>query len=84
MVLVAPHPHDILIAKVERWETQDREHAALILAAFPLTRGQASLLLDRTPHRTGAILDADRLARFEAHTIDLLAMLPDVSEGEYR
>ncbi len=65
--LVVPHPHDILIAKLERWEPQDRAHAALILGALPLTEETLDRRLSAAPYRTGAIVEPHRQQRFEVH-----------------
>jgi hypothetical protein len=64
--LVVPHPHDVLLAKLERWEQADREHARLILAAIPLDRPSLDGLVSRSPYRSVGF-DAGRVAAFEAH-----------------
>ena len=61
------HPHDVLFAKLERWEPQDREHAGRILNELPLTLDEAEGLARDMPHRTGAIIDERRRFDFEAH-----------------
>ena len=76
VTLVVPHPHDVLVSKLERWEEKDREHADLILAAAPLTERAYDALLARAPYRTGAIVDPARIERFEVHAADLRARLP--------
>lgn len=73
--LIIPHPHDILLAKLERWEPQDRTHASLILAAFPLSAQALGALVFESPYRAGRITDAERLMRFEAHLKELTTML---------
>lgn len=61
------HPHDVLFAKLERWEPQDREHTARILNELPMTLDIAEALARDMPHRTGAIRDERRRFDFEAH-----------------
>lgn len=76
VTLVVPHPHDVLLAKLERWEEKDITHADLILAAAPLSERTYDELLARMPYRTGAVTDAARIQRFEVHAADLRARLP--------
>jgi hypothetical protein len=73
--LVVPHPHDVLVSKLERWEEADRDHARLILASYPLSREALASLASRTPYRTGVVTDPARVARFEAHLAELIATL---------
>lgn len=74
VTLLVPHPHDVLVSKLERWEAQDREHAAAVLAAFPPSRAGLQALAARAPY--GArIADPERIARFRAHTEALAARL---------
>lgn len=75
--LVVPHPHDVVIAKLERWETADQDHARRVVRALPLSRAAALALADRTPYRTGRITDPRRVAAFEAHLAAWLTGLPD-------
>jgi len=63
--LVVPHPHDVLVSKLERFEEKDREHAERVLAELPMTVAELDALLDESPHRCGTIGDAERLRRFE-------------------
>lgn len=76
VTLVMPHPHDVLLAKLERWEPQDIVHADLILAAAPLTERVFDRLLENAPYRTGTITDLARIHRFEVHAAELRARLP--------
>ena len=73
--LVVPHPHDVLYAKIERWESGDRDHARRILAAVPLEEVRARALADRSPYRRGSITDSRRCAAFEANFASFLASL---------
>ncbi|GDX79257.1 hypothetical protein LBMAG42_10680 [Deltaproteobacteria bacterium] len=75
VTLVVPHPHDVLVSKLERWEPQDREHAKAILASAPLTVARLDALLSQAPYRTGRIVDAARVRRFEVHAAELRAAL---------
>ncbi len=73
--LVVPHPHDVLLSKLERWSPSDQEHARRILSRHPLSRTQRDTLLEQTPYRTGQIDAPERTAAFEAHVQDWLAGL---------
>lgn len=73
VTLVVPHPHDVLLSKLERWTDSDRAHARGILAAYPMTDAARDALLDEMPHRSGDIEAPDRLAAFEAHVNEWLA-----------
>ena len=75
MTLVVPHPHDVLFAKLERWESGDREHARLILRAFPLTREALAELDRQSPYNTGQIVDERRVTAYRRH---LMAFQEDV------
>lgn len=71
VTLVVPHPHDVLVSKLERWEEQDREHARAIVAAMPITAAALDALLSCAPYRTGRIVDPVRIQRFEVHAAAL-------------
>jgi len=73
--LVVPHPHDILFAKLERWELADKEHARAILAFAPLGRVAARSLDESTPYRTGGIDDSRRVRAYLAHLEELMSWL---------
>ncbi|MEO6597488.1 MAG: hypothetical protein ABIP94_22315 [Planctomycetota bacterium] len=49
-----PHPHDVLMAKLERMDSKDREHISAILTEFPLTRTEMDRLEHNMPHRTAS------------------------------
>lgn len=74
--LIVPHPHDILFAKLERWEDQDRDHARRILSAYPLRIAQAGTLDARMPYRDGTITDPGRIQAYDVHYRALLSLLP--------
>lgn len=63
--LVVPHPHDVLISKLERFESKDCEHLEQVLEEYPLSPAAFDALVKLTPHRRGAISDPERLRRFE-------------------
>jgi len=71
--IVLPHPHDVLMAKLERMDPKDREHVRAILAEFPLSDDDFSRLILEMPHRRGSVA-ADRCARFEAGLAEFRAM----------
>jgi hypothetical protein len=62
--IVVPHPHDMMMAKLERMEVKDREHIIAILAEFPLGEQTLDEFVKQMPHRRGMVA-ADRSARFE-------------------
>lgn len=68
--VVLPHPHDVLMAKLERMETKDREHVRAVLAEFPLDDATLAHLVAQMPARRASIA-ADRVARFEAGLVEL-------------
>jgi hypothetical protein len=63
--LLVPHPHDVLVSKLERFEEKDRDHARRILAEFPLPRAVFEALVAEAPHRIGLVEDDERIRRFE-------------------
>lgn len=74
VTLLVPHPHDVLLSKVERWQPSDQEHASRILAAYPLDATGLASLADDAVHRQPDFAP-QRSARFEAHLAELQAML---------
>lgn len=75
VILRVPHPHDVLLAKVERWEEGDQDHARRILTQFPLDAGGLAELAAQSPYRSDDGFDAERSAAFEAHLLALEAMV---------
>lgn len=73
VTVLVPHPHDILMAKLERMEVKEGEHAAAILAEFPLDEATLDALADEMPHRHG-LVTADRAVSFEAGLRELRVM----------
>lgn len=73
--LIVPHPHDLLLAKLERWESGDRVHARLILSTFPMDLRRLAHLVAESPYRIGMIQDSSRIAAFDSHLKELEAML---------
>lgn len=76
VTLVVPHPHDILMAKLERMEAKDRDHIRAILAEYPMAGDRLAALVQNMPHRSGEFAH-DRVARFEQGLEELRAMLRD-------
>lgn len=81
VALLVPHPHDVLLAKLERLDEADLDHARKILAEFPLSSERLGELTRETPYETGRILDEDRLARFRHGLARLKGMLDEVDGG---
>lgn len=73
--LLVPHPHDVLVSKLERLESKDREHRR-ILAEYPLKRAAFDALLEHAPHRRGRIADQERVRRFEHGVGVIRAQIP--------
>jgi hypothetical protein len=64
--LLLPHPHDVLLSKLERMTEADMEHARRILKEFPLSEETLEELAAASPHLTGRIDDPERVVRFRA------------------
>jgi hypothetical protein len=73
VTVVLPHPHDVLMAKLERMEVKDREHVQAILTEFPLDPATLESLVAETPHRRGLVAQ-DRITRFEVGLRELRVM----------
>lgn len=72
---IIPHPHDILLAKLDRGEAKDWEHATLILEEFPLDLRTLDALAAAMPNRTGTVTSEERRKRFELNGARLRAQL---------
>lgn len=64
MTLLLPHPHDVLVSKLERMTEADVEHARRILKEFPLSAERLEALVAASPHLMGRIEDPERVSRF--------------------
>lgn len=73
--IVVPHPHDVLISKLERYAPHDRDHVRRILDEAPLDRAGLDALAAESPYRSGDEPPAS-VAAFELHLTELLAELP--------
>ena len=71
--VILPHPHDVMLAKLERMDVKDREHVRGILAEYPIGDLELDRLVGQMPHRRGPVAP-DRLVRFEAGLAELLAI----------
>jgi hypothetical protein len=72
--VLAPHPHDVLISKLERFSDADRDHVRRILGEAPLDRARLEALVDASPYRNGEE-PAASVAAFEIHLAELRASL---------
>ena len=70
--VVVPHPHDVLIAKLERMDPKDQNHRDLILAQLPLSVARFDELVAEFPPGPR---DPDREARFQHHAAALRSRL---------
>jgi hypothetical protein len=74
--VVVAHPHDVLMAKLERMEVKDREHIVAILAEYPLSLADLEALAAEMPHRRGSVT-TDRRARFETGLKEARVLIAD-------
>ena len=74
VTVVIPHPHDVILAKLERHDPQDFEHIRLILDEFPLSEDQLQALVEQTPYSRRLISNRERVNRF-LHGLDRLREL---------
>jgi hypothetical protein len=68
--LIQPHPHDIMMAKLERMEVKDREHIKAVLAQFPLSAEALAHLDSQMPHHQNGFA-SDRVARYRVGLTEL-------------
>lgn len=73
--VLVPHPHDVLMSKIERFGPADRDHAKRILAELPLSADALNAFVSRMPHRKSLIDDHRRLAAFEVHLEELQTLI---------
>jgi len=74
VAVVLPHPHDVMMAKLERMDVKDREHIVAILAEFPLGEAGLALFEREMPHRRSNFA-ADRIARFDRGLEELRVLI---------
>jgi hypothetical protein len=74
VAIIVPHPHDVLIAKLERFELADRDHVRRILDEAPLDRARLDSLAAESPYRTGDAPPAS-VAAFELHIAEIRGKL---------
>ena len=72
--VVVPHPHDVLISKLERFSDQDRDHVRRILGEAPMDRARLDALAAESPYRTGEEPE-NSVAAFEVHLAEVRAWL---------
>ncbi|MFH2005358.1 MAG: DUF6036 family nucleotidyltransferase [bacterium] len=75
VTVIVAHPHDVLLAKLERLDPHDLEHAERILCEYPLDSKALDALLAKSPYRTRVIVETDRRERFEHGVTKLRQML---------
>jgi len=76
--LLLPHPHDVLLSKLERMTESDVEHARRILKEFPLSGETLEKLAAASPHLNGRIDDPERVSRFRHGLQRLRRMIEEV------
>lgn len=79
VTLVVPHPHDVLLSKLERFHDADRDHARRILTELPLSLERLDALADGSPYRQGEIVDEHRIAAFEHHLARVRRMASELA-----
>jgi hypothetical protein len=65
VTICVAHPHDVLLAKLERMDPQDHDHAERILSEFPLSAQRLDELAAESPYVMGRITDPSRVAAFQ-------------------
>jgi hypothetical protein len=71
--VVVPHPHDVLVAKLERMDPNDADHVERILKEQPLSAQALEGLASRAPAVSSN--DSNRRLRFETNLRALVARL---------
>ncbi len=64
VAVVIAHPHDVMVAKLERCDERDRQHILAILDELPLPKADLETLLSSSAHERGEIDDDHRVASF--------------------
>lgn len=72
--ILVPHPHDVVVAKLERCDERDRDQIKKILREFPLRPAELEDRLASSAHESGEIQDSERIERFR-HWADWLREL---------
>ncbi|MGQ0508603.1 MAG: DUF6036 family nucleotidyltransferase [Myxococcaceae bacterium] len=73
--VVIPHPHDLIMAKLERMDPKDHDHVERVLKEKPLTVEGLAALAAQSPYRQGRIQDPLRVRAFELHLAELRRVL---------
>ncbi|GMV38287.1 MAG: hypothetical protein AMXMBFR64_00030 [Myxococcales bacterium] len=74
--ILVPHPHDILLSKVERFDPHDQDYVRRILRELPLSRDELAALAADMPHRSASISDPRRRQSFELHLVVVASWCP--------
>jgi hypothetical protein len=61
--VTCPHPHDVVLAKLERMDPKDREHIEVVLSQMPMSPERLRALVAEYE----APREADREARFQSN-----------------
>jgi hypothetical protein len=72
VTVLVPHPHDVLVSKLERFSPQDQDHVRRILAEASLDTTRLEALANASTYRKGLEPPASVLA-FEQHLSEVRA-----------
>lgn len=72
--VLVPEPHDVVLAKLERFDATDQAQIRAVLQALPMNENQLDALADTMPHRLPGF-DEARRGRFDFNVTRLRPML---------
>lgn len=72
--VIVPEPHDVVLAKLERFDAADQAQIRTCLQAVPMDENRLDALADAMPHR-GPGFDEARRARFDFNVTRLRPIL---------
>ncbi len=64
LVVTVAHPHDVVVAKLERCDERDKQQIKSVLEELPLSLGELDILLQSSAHERGEVNDPERVSRF--------------------
>ena len=77
--VVVPHPHDVIMAKLERFDAQDQAQVRLVLQGMAMSENELDTLAASMPQRDASFDDEARRKRFDFNVTRLRPILYAVS-----